>query len=198
MRSALFVVFSVLFAAANSSNALVSFYLPSPNHLSAIYFQPNTNYLVQNIRFEPINQLKTVIQTELGIELIDRGEAHITVISPPEFTDIQNYISISEINAFAREKQLQTMSFKAVCVGSRAVTINGLKEQTFYAVVQSPALVEFRRLIYEAAKAKGYAGSGFNPDVYYPHITIGYKHRDLHAQDGAIKDTSSCIWYFFR
>jgi 2'-5' RNA ligase len=198
MRSVLFFVFSALFLAANSANALISLYLPSPDYLSAVSFQANANYLVQNIRFEPVNELKLGIESELHIKLIDRGEAHITVISPPEFTDIQNHISISEINAFAQEKQLQTMPFKAVCVGSRAATINGSVEQTFYAVVRSPALVEFRRLIYEAAKAKGYAGSGFNPHVYYPHITIGYKHRDLHAQDGAIKDTSSCVWYFFR
>lgn len=153
---------------------------------------------MQNIWFEPINELKTAIENELAIKLIDRGEAHITVISPPEFNEIRNYVSMAQINALAEEKQLQTMPFNTVCAGSREITINSVEEQTFYVVVRSPALLDFRRLIHEAAKAKGYAGSGFNPELYYPHITIGYKHRDLHAQDGAIKDTSSCVWYLFR
>lgn len=196
MRSVLLFVLLAFSLLANSTNTS-SFFLPSPNELSGVPFVANQGYLVQNILFVPINHLKRVIESELNITLKDRGEAHITVISPPEFSDIKNYISMREINELAQEKQLQTMPFTTTCVGTRALFINGILEQPFYVVVKSQALVDFRHLILKTVKEKGYVGSDFDPEIYFPHITIGYKNRDLHAQDGVIKDESSCLWQLF-
>jgi len=54
---------------------------------------------------------------------------------------------------------------------------------TYFIVVDAPFLKTWRKTRW-----------GLNEEKfpYYPHITLGFTERDLHLQDGAVKDARSC------
>jgi 2'-5' RNA ligase len=73
------------------------------------------------------------------------------------------------------------------------LNIDGVEEKTFYIVVESPELVAIRQEIQNLFLLKGGNEKDFVAENFYPHITIGYTKRDLHDEDGIIKDAKSCI-----
>lgn len=149
-------------------------------------------YLVRNVPFAPIHILKQLLENSFNMQLLDRGEAHITVITPPEYEALKNKIDIHEIHQMV-EHTLQSSSFDPVCIGEGTLQIDGKSESTYFVVVNSSDLFEVRRTIAERFYQRGGSRSAFDPETYYPHITIGYTKRDLHAQDGIVKDQNSCI-----
>ncbi len=163
-----------------------------PDLFTPINFVSHSDYLAKNILFAPIDNLKGQIEAQYSVTLKDRGEAHITVISPPEFAVLRNYVSIKTINNKAKDI-LQTTPFTVTCLGRGELVINGINEQTYFVVVNSNGLFDLRREILTLAIEKGFDGAGFDPDEFYPHITIGFTSRDLHLSDGVIKDSTSCI-----
>jgi len=149
-------------------------------------------YLVRNIPFAPIYRLKQLLENSFNIRLLDRGEAHITVITPPEYEKLKAVIDIQEIHQMVQHT-LQSTSFDPVCIGRGSAEIDGTSESTYFVVVGSSDLLKVRRSIAERFYERGGSRLAFDPEAYYPHITIGYTKRDLHAQDGVVKDQNSCI-----
>lgn len=47
--------------------------------------KPYGSYLAMNLPFEPIEALRKELERRESVSLAHRGEAHITVITPPEF-----------------------------------------------------------------------------------------------------------------
>ncbi len=62
----------------------------------------------------------------------------------------------------------------------RSAELNGKPEETYFLILHSENLLKIRRQIYQDYLANGGPAQAWNPDHYYPHITVGYSLRDLH------------------
>lgn len=155
---------------------------------------PFDTYLTMEIPFAPVKRLYKDLSNRLGANLITRGEAHITVVTPPEFNnELKAYISMDEIDAIAKDMNIQGAQFSIKCLGSGSLLIDGKLEKTFYIVVESKDLLKIRNKILETIQGEGGSPTLFKPERFFPHITVGYSKRDLHDSDGIFKDASTCI-----
>lgn len=144
------------------------------------------DWMGQALHFEPFDAIRKQIENDLGRPLKNRGEAHITVVTPPEWKVLSAKLSMADAEKLAREAHLQASAFEAVCIGKGEAQ----NMTTYFVVVRSPELLHFRTRLEELFKSKG--GQGFDGSHFYPHVTLGYTERDLHEQDGVIKNESSC------
>jgi hypothetical protein len=145
------------------------------------------------INYGPVEQIRLNLVQKLGFDLKKRDEAHITVITPPEFEILQNKISMAQINELALKENLQSSNFIPLCVGRGRLQIDGREESTYYIVTSSPDLMLIREKIQAAYVTAGGKVSDFQAEIFFPHITLGFTKRDLHFNDGVIKDTTSCV-----
>ncbi|MBY0553426.1 hypothetical protein K2P97_02785 [bacterium] len=151
------------------------------------------NYLSLNLPYPQYKEMLAQLINKVG-PLKDRGEAHITIISPPEFKVLTDP-KLSKMNARKITETYVALNkgvyrFKQVCIGSSEKNLNEKKLKTYYIVVDSPDLLAFRR---EISKLSQVPKSKFDPDLFYPHITLGFTEKDLHYEDGVIKDSKSCM-----
>ncbi len=153
------------------------------------------SYLVMNLPYSPMLDLFQQVTTAETRTLINRGEAHITVITPVEYWNAlrPQGVSMSEINDIARTMDIQGSDFNILCLGRGSASINGVTEHTFYVVVESTDLMNLRREIEKLFVSKGGSLGKFDATKYYPHITLGFTSRDLFESDGVFKDSNSCI-----
>jgi len=150
-------------------------------------------YIAMNIAYAPVKELYDIIEKKEEIKIKNRGEAHITVITPIEFFNVlKDRISIKELIAMARKSKLQKSNFKVLCLGKGEATINGDLERTLYLVVSSQDLNQYRKAVEKLFLARGGEIGLFRADNFYPHITVGFSRRDLHESDGIIKNRNSC------
>ncbi len=155
---------------------------------------PQANYVMINIDYGPINALKQKIELGFGQPLVDRGEAHITVITPPEYDILKEHLSIQQINQFAFiDFRLQEINFQPLCVGQAAKVEGGTTLLAYYVVIESQELLEFRKELHAAYVLNGGHRSKFDPEAFWPHITVGFTDRDIHLSDGVYKGENSCL-----
>ncbi len=157
---------------------------------------PNTaggTYFSLAMPFAAASNLKDAVATRTGLTLKDRGEAHVTLLTPPEVTALREHLDGVEILEAIGNSDLQTETVTVICVGSGKKTLNGKVQKTFFAVVDSPGLFARRQAVADAFQAAGGAPEVFAADHFYPHVTLGFTKTDLHEQDGVIKDRRSCI-----
>lgn len=163
------------------------------NFISHDENQPMKSYLAMNLVFDEFVGIRNELEKQMNQPLRHRDEAHITVISPIEYDQIlSKRISIQEINKIAETMHLQKSSFKKLCLGKGTSFLEHKSEATYFVVVQSESLFQIRKAVHQLYQSKGGAATDFNPEAFYPHITIGFTKRDLHFEDGVVKDTSSC------
>lgn len=155
---------------------------------------PFDNYLTMEIQFEPMAELFKQLLLTKRISLTNRGEAHVTVVTPIEFNDVlKSKLSMNEIEAVAKGSSIQSSHFEVVCVGKGVLEIENKLEQTFFVVVRSKALLKIREEVQKQFIKKGGEASLFRSTQFYPHITLGFAKRDLHESDGVTKDERSCF-----
>lgn len=190
------IVFSGLVQAAAGPKFYISQDVFKNSKLPFISHQgsgPFDSYLTMEVNFEPVADLFKQLLIAKRVPLTNRGEAHITVITPVEFTEIlKSKLTMTEIDEIAQKNKIQNAKFEVVCVGKGSLDINAKTEWAFYLVVRTPDLLRIREEIQKAFVAKGGDKEFFKPQYFYPHITLGYTERDLHISDGVIKDESSC------
>ncbi|OLY82497.1 hypothetical protein AYI68_g3383 [Smittium mucronatum] len=157
-----------------------------------------------NVKVDSVTQLFEEVNRVLGGGVLERPsvyEAHITVITPPEFDFVlkQSNVTINEINLAASRRNIQGFKFGVACIGrGRAINLEeGRKKvlDTYYIVVsdEDSSFYELRKEIHELYIRKGGDRSRFDPKAFWPHITLGFTERDLHIQDGVFKGINSCI-----
>ena len=152
------------------------------------------SYLQMNIYYPPVKKLFEDIDADLGQSLNKknaRTEAHITVITPVEYRDILEPagLTISKINQIALNMNIQQSDFEVVCLGKA----EKYEKTTSFLVVDSEDLFNLRRAIFREYTKLGGKPSQWDPELFYPHITVGYSHRDLHLDsDGIYKGYNSC------
>jgi len=158
------------------------------------YNNKTPNYLSMELPFKPADSLRKQLEQQINAPLKNRGEAHITVITPVEFNKVlKSKISMQEIHQLAVENQIQQADVKAICVG-----VGEKKEQsntlsTYYVVVESNKLLALRKKVQELYLSRGGEEKAFQADQFYPHITLGFTVRDLHLEsDGVVKNSESC------
>ena len=152
------------------------------------------NYVAVQLPYEPAAALKAQVESGFSVRLRSRGEAHLTVITPPEFHDaLSSRLTIDEIDAMAAEDGLQRAAFEIECLGQATALVEGRRQSTFYVLLRAPAARAFRARVGAEFRKRGGLASQFDADLYFPHITIGFTQRDLHYEDGARKDASTCV-----
>lgn len=154
---------------------------------------PTLNYVSQAVPFSSVNSLKKQIEVNTGLTLKDRGEAHITVITPPEMALLRTKLSAEKVLEGVHSENIQNETFDIKCLGKGQKKKNSKQYDTFFVVVDSKGLVSRRSQLANAFSAAGGASGQFDPVHFYPHITVGFTIDDLHEQDGVIKDQRSCI-----
>ncbi len=148
------------------------------------------NYVAMNINVDPIRALKEAVETLYRVKLLDRGEAHITLITPQEYNALSSKLSIDDLNAMAAN--IQNARFVAQCLGRGEKIINRVNQQAYFIVVASKNLRKYRQDVHRKFIELGGDANAFKPNDYFPHITVGYTLRDLHAPD-VIKNKAACI-----
>jgi hypothetical protein len=147
------------------------------------------NYISLSLEYGPFENLFQDLSRKIS-GLKNRGEAHVTVITPIEYDEIlRSRLTIVELNTLAQNLNLQNSQLKAICVGKGEKKAVG---QTYFVVLESQELLDFRRAVQKSFLIKGGLPGQFDPDHFYPHVTIGFSLRDLHESDGVIKGKNSC------
>ena len=104
-------------------------------------------YIAMALPFAPTHAAKLELDARIEHTLLDRGEAHITLVSPPEFAVLSAYVTHSEMLDIAAEIGVQASEFAVVCVGRGTKREGQIELQTFYLVVKDAALLRFRQAI---------------------------------------------------
>jgi 2'-5' RNA ligase len=159
------------------------------SELASVPFEPHPNYLSMSLKTEPAAKARKELENQQKLTLKNRGEAHITVITPPEFEILKTHVSIQDIDQIAKKRDIQHSDLKIRCVG-KGETKDHLA--TYFLVVASKNLLHIRQDVEKIYKVRGGKGD-FQSAHFYPHITLGFTARDLHEADGVIKDERSCI-----
>jgi 2'-5' RNA ligase len=144
------------------------------------------------IPYPPVATLKEQLEAELQTGLKGRGEAHITVISPPELKQLRSLLSLEDIHAVVEKSHIQATPITILCLGRAEVKTQNRQLATYFIVVEAVGLRALRERIDQVFEARGGRVEAFDPGLFDPHITVGFTDRDLHRQDGVVKNRSSC------
>lgn len=158
-----------------------------------IKHETETPYLSFDLKPDQLKDILSKIDQFSYKPLKSRGEAHITVITPPEYTDdLSKFISIKEIDEIAEKLQIQKSSYTPVCLARGFATVENNKYlETYFVVVKSPDLQKIREEVAKVYQQRG--GKKFDAAKFYPHITVGFTDRDLYDTDGVIKNDKLCM-----
>lgn len=166
----------------------------STNFIEHSEAKPFQSWLGMNLEYQPFEKLRKELQSYLTTELTNRGEAHITVISPIEFDQVlSKKISIQRINEIANQLNIQESDLTAICLGKGNKELNQKIESTYFVVVKSENLLRIRKKIQTEFESLGGKKDAFNAELYHPHVTLGFTKRDLHFEDGVVKNEASCV-----
>lgn len=147
-------------------------------------------YVSVDLPLGNFEKIKADLENSQNVALKSRGEAHITLITPPEYKILRKTLSRADIQSTIDETQVLKAPYKLTCVGKGVVK----EKATFYVVVESDDYLHFRKILAEKFIARGGAKDSFQPLVFYPHVTVGFTDKDLHFEDGVIKDAKSCLY----
>ncbi|KAF9993647.1 hypothetical protein BGZ80_004685 [Entomortierella chlamydospora] len=160
------------------------------------------NWVGLNIDFKyvkPIFDLVNSTQSIANGTLISRGESHITVILPPEYDNILHPagVNIDELNVLAlKNNRLQRSKFEIECLGRVQVVSqpDGVYQQAVQIIIKNfDDIVAYRQEVFELFVKKGGNPALFDPANFTPHITVGFRHRDIFVEDGVFKGKNACI-----
>lgn len=130
---------------------------------------------------------------QLRQKLITRGGAHITVVSPVEYDKVlKKHLTIAEITKIATDANIQSAAFETTSLGKGELKVERDLLVTYFIVTPSKKLLEIRKTIEQKFISSGGTPGEFVVESFYPHITVGFNQRDLHFEDGIVKDGTAC------
>ena len=162
---------------------------------------PMGSAMAMNIQYSPILALRHQIEKKLNLKKplnflkawSPNGEAHVTTITPVDYRKLKGFVDIGKINQIARDFDIQASDLTILGIGRGKAVIEEKNEETYFVIVKSENLLKIRRAIYqEFLKAKG-DPNAWDPEHFFPHITIGYTRGDLHEDNGVIKDVKNSL-----
>ncbi len=154
-------------------------------------FLRHDDFLALNVPFEPVRKLRKRLEKSTGLKLLSRGEAHVTVITPPEFAILKNHLRMQEIEEIALREKIQEADLEILGLGEGRLDDDGGERRTYYIIVKSKRLMRIRETVENLFRARGGKKEDFVAADYYPHITVGFTHVDLHSEQGIVKDERS-------
>jgi len=174
--------------------ALTTANVPFQSHSGT---QPFQSYLVQTIDFQFVKPLYDQIQQTLPYPIQTRGEAHITVVTPPEFDKVLSPVGITmaDIDRIALKHRIQNTKMTPKCIGSARTRLDGHPnlDEVYFVVMDAPHLLPIRKDIQKLFLSKGGSGALFEAEAFWPHVTVGFTYRDMFIEDGVFKGMNSCI-----
>lgn len=154
--------------------------------------------LAVNIEYPPIIKTRETISRFIGKKLTffpgwkPTGEAHITTISPPNFDmfgpKLSKYLSEEDIDQIGVDYRIQEADIKIRGIGSLTGMVapckgcDKVESEVYFFIVESEKLFEIREAVLQKFIERGGSKDDFDPDDFYPHITIGYTVGDIHDQ----------------
>ena len=157
--------------------------------------KPMGSYLTMNLDYGPFKKIKEELEVTIGKKLKDRGEAHITIVSPLEYDrQLKKLIRIEAIQSIALLDHVQKSDLKFLCIGHGQILKQGRKLDTYFVVVESKHLKQLRHKVLADFVKNGGNKNNFDADLFFPHVTLGFTERDLHLEDGVKKDKKSCLY----
>lgn len=173
---------------------------PSMKKNEKMPFIERSSALAMNIQYDDIKFIRSEISKTIKKPLTylkswdANGEAHVTTITPPEFKNfLSKYITEQTMNKIARNMEIQKSDLEVIGIGSGTKKFNGENGETFFVIVKSKNLLKIRESIYREYRKAGGPANGFNPSRFFPHITIGFTHSDIHEADGLVKDAAHSL-----
>ena len=140
--------------------------------------------MARNISFEPVSQIRRHIEMRRNLKLRHRGEAHITILTPPEYNQIREWNPSVNMNSINRlvGPVVQYLHFNVLGIGSvKGLNTNNEISEVFFLVVRSRGLRAIRKLI---AAEWSIPKKIFDPMQQDFHITIGFTVSDLFSRPG--------------
>lgn len=162
---------------------------PSIQDTAQMPFEERANGLALNVEYDEVLKLREEISHELNLTLRffdgyeKNGEAHVTVITPPEFNLLKKFISQNELNKLAKKLNIQSSDLQILGIGSGKKIFDSEIGETFFLIVKSRLLLDLRVAIQKLYVAKGGSPVSFDPFHFYPHVTIGFTHKDIHEPE---------------
>ncbi|KAJ2004476.1 hypothetical protein H4R26_002491 [Coemansia thaxteri] len=165
--------------------------------------RPFGSHLQLTLDYSRFTHLIEAVNDTAAGALQSRGEAHVTVVTPPEFDFALKPagVTMQEIESIAKRLDIQSARLQPVCVGrfSGALPRPALDADhgTFllYSLVVADVfgdLTDIRREVFKLYRKKGGNGALFQPEGFWPHVTLGYDRRDLFIEDGIYKGSNYC------
>lgn len=190
-RSFAFLVILLSFAVANLSGCSTGQQKRTESSTPVTFKETSAvkNYVSLDLAYPYYKMVFDKLETRLKTPLKNRGEAHITLVTPPEFKILATKISPKRIHELANQFMATNPPIQNMCVGHFEKKLTSQLEHVYYVVIEAPELVEFRK---QLALESGLEKNAFDPELFFPHVTIGFTDRDMHYEDGAIKSPQSC------
>jgi len=158
--------------------------------------KPFQSWIQQTLDFAYVKPLFDQVQKMIKKPLTSRGEAHITLITPPEYDQVLKPagITMDDLNKLAVKMWIQKAEFKVKCLGRARVPLKYPTEadEVYFIVVESDDLLKIREEIQKMYISRGGEPSLFAAHAFWPHVTLGYTFRDMFLGDGVWKDTNAC------
>lgn len=152
-----------------------------------------------SIPFASISELTEQLKSASDLKLKNRGEAHITILTPDDLKLLQlTPEKTSRILSIAQREPFSHVRFNVSCLGGIQTGNRTTDPKVFYIVVDSEDILNFRRKIREELFDNSACSSpdqDFCPDHYFPHITIGFTKSDIHprVRDKIKKNKETCV-----
>jgi 2'-5' RNA ligase len=154
-----------------------------------------------NLPYAPVFKARAQIERYLDLKLKfftswrAEGEAHITVLTPTEWSQhFATHVERPRLDDWAVEENLQQCRFEIQGVGSFTKFIAGPEpDSTFFFIVRSKDLLRVRRTFKTRLELITRAPTTFDPQHFFPHVTIGFTRQDFHEADGALKDRAHSL-----
>lgn len=168
------------------------------NFVSNMGNSPFQSWLQQTIDYTWIKPLFDQVQAIVKKPLKNRGEAHITLVTPPEYDQVLKPagVTMTDINKLAVKMWIQRAEFKIKCLGRARAHLNnnyqGDADEVYFLIVESEDMLKIREEIQKLYISKGGEPSLFAANAFWPHITIGFTARDMFLSDGVWKATNAC------
>ena len=98
----------------------------------------NPGQLNLSVPFEPIQKLFEEVKTSFDLPALrSRGEAHITVLTPPEFQRVfASQFTAQEVMDIMRQEGLEQSHYDTVCLGHVSAEIRGQEQKAFFVLGQ--------------------------------------------------------------
>jgi hypothetical protein len=158
------------------------------------YFKPEADWVGIPMPFGPVEKIREELENRIGKKLQHRGEAHIAVITPPEFRILAQTLKMNTIDKIVAKEGSMKAPIKVLCLKKVTAVLGNKTEESWFISVDSPELREFRNQVWRRFVANGGLPGDFVWKRWAPHITVGFTSRDLHDEDRISKEKADCAY----